>query len=279
MTYNLEMVFNGVCKNNPNFACDLIMPRLIALQESIVSLYAAPMATKGECMRWIRERADDEPFSISNDALDFMWDESKTIIEGNHKGELINPSSIESDIIDFYNNGYNAGMKITGWPKFSEHYRIAKREMTVVTGIPGHGKSEFVDAILIKLALLNDWKFAIFSPENFPYAVHIEKFLSKVNGKPFHKGPNERMDENTVKTGLKWIDEHFTFIAPHEEELTLEAILYLVKKAIDEKHIDGFIIDPLFNTKIRRRHRYRVSPPFVDMSLFVPLFSFLNCFF
>ena len=39
-------------------------------------------------------------------------------------------------------------------------------ELTIVTGVPNSGKSEWIDALLINLALREQWTFAMCSMEN-----------------------------------------------------------------------------------------------------------------
>ena len=76
-----------------------------------------------------------------------------------------------------------------------KHYTVAPGQWTLVTGIPGHGKSEWLDALIVNLAEAGDWHFAIYSPENFPQAQHAAKLIEKHLRKPFGRGPNERMSE------------------------------------------------------------------------------------
>lgn len=43
---------------------------------------------------------------------------------------------------------------------------------------------------------------------------------------------------------MGWVDEHFTMIQPHEDNICLDAILSLAKRAIDKRKIDLLLIDP-----------------------------------
>jgi len=61
-------------------------------------------------------------------------------------------------------------------------------EMSVVTGIPNSGKSEFADAVTVNLAHQYGWRFAVCSFEN-PPAEHIAKLAEKHLGLPFWDGP------------------------------------------------------------------------------------------
>jgi twinkle protein len=151
---------------------------------------------------------------------------------------------MKDQVIDFYHNGFEQGHTFSMWPEFSKHFRAARREFTVITGIPGHGKSEFCDAMALKLAEAHDWNFAVFSPENYPYAVHIEKLASKLNGLPFHNGPSMRMDETAVLSALEWINKRFVFVQPDEDNISLEGILSLTLRAKTKRRIDCLILDP-----------------------------------
>jgi twinkle protein len=175
---------------------------------------------------------------------DQLYDEARIYVNGRERGKLVEPASMKDQVIDFYHNGFEQGHTFSMWPEFSKHFRAARREFTVITGIPGHGKSEFCDAMALKLAEAHDWNFAVFSPENYPYAVHIEKLASKLNGLPFHNGPSMRMDETAVLSALEWINKRFVFVQPDEDNISLEGILSLTLRAKTKRRIDCLILDP-----------------------------------
>lgn len=54
----------------------------------------------------------------------------------------------------------------TGWHSLDRIYRVVPGELSVVTGVPNSGKSEWIDALLCNLALSNGWTFALCSMEN-----------------------------------------------------------------------------------------------------------------
>ena len=106
----------------------------------------------------------------------------------------------------------------TGWTAVDKHYTVVPGQMTIITGWPGSGKSEWLDALLLNLAR-RAWRFAIFSPENHPVELHVSKFLEKFHGKPFGHGPTERMTRDELTEGLAEIDEWFSFIVPSIEAM------------------------------------------------------------
>jgi hypothetical protein len=53
----------------------------------------------------------------------------------------------------------------SGWAALDQYYRVVPGELTVVTGVPSSGKSEWLDALLVNLSQQNSWAFALCSFE------------------------------------------------------------------------------------------------------------------
>ncbi len=130
----------------------------------------------------------------------------------------------------------------TGWDHVDQHYTVLPGEWTLVTGVPGHGKSEWLDALTINLARLHGWRFAVFSAENMPVSEHIEKLAEKYIGKPFDNGPNERMNSSEVDMALSWLADHYTILLP--ESPTPESLLSRCKQLVTQRGITGIVLDP-----------------------------------
>jgi twinkle protein len=152
-----------------------------------------------------------------------------------------------SDIIPQIDALYNrpfAGGKPTGWTNLDHHYTVKTGEWTLVTGIPGHGKSEWVDALMIKLVDSAGWSFAIFSPENQPLELHFAKLAEKWAEKPWFAPNDERLSRGELALAKHTFQNHFTFVLPPEDKLTVDGILELCKHVILKKGIKGVVIDP-----------------------------------
>lgn len=162
-----------------------------------------------------------------NDAKEFP-------IEG-----VFNASDIEDEILNFYNNGLPKGSGI-GMAEFDMYLRFQEGYLTTITGIPGHGKSEFLDFILCKLNISHDWKTALYSPENHPLELHFSKFAEKITGKPF-EGIN-RMSPADLRQMIDYHAKNFFFINP-KENFTLDNILDSVRSLVRKKGIKAFVID------------------------------------
>jgi len=143
---------------------------------------------------------------------------------------------------DLYLKGTGKGFS-TGFKSIDDIYTVAPAQLTVVTGYPSSGKSNWVDQITVNLAKNDDWKFAICSFENQP-EIHITRLMEIYTRKRFFDGKN-RMSEQEKEEAFKWVNEHFLFIDTNgDEPSTLESILTRTKVAIKRMGVRGLVIDP-----------------------------------
>src|SRR5690606_19344827 len=84
---------------------------------------------------------------------------------------------------EWFENGYPEGVK-AGVPGFDELLRFSPGQMTMVTGIPGHGKDEFLNWLLANLARKEGWKIGLFDFEETPPET-TSKLAEKIAGKSF----------------------------------------------------------------------------------------------
>lgn len=166
-----------------------------------------------------------------------------------------------SDLIDelknYYENGLPPGDR-TGWATVDPHYTVMPGQFTIVTGIPSHGKSEWLDALMVNLS--DKWQFCVFSPENFPHEIHISKLLEKYHKKPFQKGIAERIQRSELPDGIWHMDEHFGFFKP-SPDLQVPDIPTILNEAgawfetRGRNYKRGLVIDPWNELEHRRPDR------------------------
>lgn len=144
-----------------------------------------------------------------------------------------------------YEFGLQPGVS-TGWPSLDLNYTVKPGQWTVVTGIPGHGKSTFMDAMMVNLAKLHGWTFGIFSPENQPIERHYANLMEKAAGLPFNEGPTPRISVETKNELKGFLNDHFKIILPDEEDgnWTLDSVLNLARTLVYRHGIRGLVIDP-----------------------------------
>lgn len=154
--------------------------------------------------------------------------------------------SFIKEVYDFHAGTLDNGAS-PGWKRFGYHYRVVRGMMTIVTGIPASGKSEFLDAMFVNLATEGGWKFAYYSPENFPLYLHAVKLAEKYMGQAFKDPllPDRAMTKGQVKEAMERIEDHFTWLYPEEEEaITVDTILAKALTIHKMTGIDGLLIDP-----------------------------------
>lgn len=156
---------------------------------------------------------------------------------------LYDAASQADKVRSLYVSGYRQGVQCY-WPEVSELYRPRTGEFTVVTGIPGHGKSSFVDAFVMDLSVRHNWKVAVFSPENWPVEAHIAKLAEIYTGWPFERGYTQRMEEGHLEEVLEWIERRFWWIDPGQDDVTLDAVLEKARVAVRRHGVNAVVIDP-----------------------------------
>lgn len=149
-------------------------------------------------------------------------------------------SDIDAEIEDYYINGLPEGHGI-GIPSVDSLVKFHLGYITIITAIPNHGKSEWIDFIACRLNVLHGWKFAFYSPENHPLQLHFSKLAEKLIGKSFTG--QYKMNETEKNIAKKYVQDNFFFIAP-EEDNSLDNILMNVKQLIKRKGISAYVLDP-----------------------------------
>ncbi len=147
-------------------------------------------------------------------------------------------------LINYFNEDMARGIS-SGWENVDQFYTVPPGRITVVTGVPNSGKSEFIDALMWNLAKQNDWRFAIFSPENGKEA-HVAKLVEKVIEKSSNPKAHNRMSEQEFSAGVLTISQYFYFIVAEDMDTlpTLDWILDKARAAVFRYGIKGLVIDP-----------------------------------
>ena len=144
---------------------------------------------------------------------------------------------------DIYSNGLGGGVS-TGIKSLDDLFTIAPGQLSVVTGLPSSGKSEFVDQLMINLAQNESWKFAVASFENPPH-FHISKLAEKITGKSFHPGSANRMNKKEMEDAYGFINEHFVFLDGKDGVVSsVDSIINRCKASILRMGVRGLVIDP-----------------------------------
>ena len=148
-------------------------------------------------------------------------------------------SDFETSLDAIFEYGLQKGV-VVGHENFDKLCSFETKRLCIVTGIPGSGKSEFIDEIAERLNMRYGWRWAYFSPENAPLAYHASKLIEKFTGKHFSQKTLSLPEYRQVKQHL---EEDFFFIAP-ASDYKVDSILERAKFLVRRKGIKGLVIDP-----------------------------------
>jgi len=186
----------------------------------------------------------------------------------------------ETILQDYHDRrGFSQGVS-TGWPYLDQFYKVVPGELTILTGVPNSGKSEWLDALCMNLAKQHGWAFAMASFEKSPKG-HARNLLEKYAEKPFMKDqvdldadgrevPQEQMSEEELRAGMEFLDSHFLLIRHAVEDKvpiverspdagpglvesaqglqeaspTIDWVLSKADAAVKRYNIRGLVIDP-----------------------------------
>lgn len=170
--------------------------------------------------------------------------ETQEILEG-----ILDPLECADEIEQLYLHGPQPGLSV-GLSALNGLYSVKKGQWTVVTGVPGSGKSTVVDTIMVNLTEQYGWKHLICSPENQPISRHIASLAGIHARQTFHR---DWMSEETYFSSLKFVQDHFRFIRPPEIHFTPGYVLDLAGLVEEQGfEFDGMTIDPWNEMEHRR---------------------------
>ena len=148
-------------------------------------------------------------------------------------------SDFSTHLGSLYVSGLRGG-ESTGWGNVDRIMTIQPGLLYVVTGIPGSGKSTFIDAMLTNM---RDTKHIYASFEN-PIPLHMAKLCALHHKKAFGNSYNNRMSAGEMLTAMEAINDRFFFLS-NDEVPSLKSILDRAKAAIQRYGAKTLTIDPV----------------------------------
>lgn len=130
---------------------------------------------------------------------------------------------------------------LTGWETVDTLMSLFTPCLTVVTGVPSHGKSSWLTHLLVNASEMHGWKHAIYSPE-MPVVPHLRDKMRRIIGRK----ALDRMSKKEIADVDAFINEHFFFIEHQadEDDLTVEWLLQRAEEAVVRFGVRTLTIDP-----------------------------------
>ncbi|CAL9169005.1 unnamed protein product [Musa hybrid cultivar] len=231
---------------------------------------------KERCWRvtWPKKNAN-ELCKDANEVLMYIGpDELRKVIENAELFPIMGLSHFSNffnEVDSYYHrsHGFELGVS-TGWRALDELYNVVPGELTVITGVPNSGKSEWIDALLCNINKAHKWKFLLCSMEN-KVRDHARKLLEKHINKPFinsrYAESTERMSVRELEEGKKWLDDTFYLIRCEDDSFpSIDWVLELAKSAVVRYGIRGLVIDP-YNELDHQRSSNQTETEYVSHML------------
>ena len=152
---------------------------------------------------------------------------------------IFTANDVKDELLALFEKGLQQGATLD-MGELDDLLSVEVGRLMIVTGIPGDGKSEFLDEMAVHLSLRYDWRCAWFSPENFPVTLHHPKLIEKLIGKRFMKGVMKPME---FESAVGYLSHNFFDILP-EEGYRVDTILEKAETLVRRKGIRVFILDP-----------------------------------
>lgn len=156
---------------------------------------------------------------------------------------VASPESRYDYLDDLYEYGFPPGAT-TRIRTIDEHIKFYPSHLTVITGIPSSGKSVLMDNIMVRLAQYENWRFGVFTPENFPFEVHMQRLASIIVEKPFLPDYNGRMDRHDYDVAKAFIADRFHYIYQEDHVFSPDEIIECARYLVRAKGIHALVIDP-----------------------------------
>lgn len=127
-----------------------------------------------------------------------------------------------------------------GMHKLDDHFRVRPMDFTVVTGIPGQGKTSLLTDIACRMVTQHGWTVAFASFEQQPQIDHRRNLRTYFNRKKVIYQTEEEREAADA-----WIDQNFSFIVPNDEdEVTLSWTLERAAASVVQHGSKMIIVDP-----------------------------------
>ncbi|MDD3507926.1 MAG: BT4734/BF3469 family protein [Parabacteroides sp.] len=149
---------------------------------------------------------------------------------------IYSAAEIMSAALDIRENGLPTG-HTTGINNIDNLFRFDLAKLAIITGIPTHGKSEFVDFICMQMNKLHGFKTLYFSPEN-DLKNHLIKLLCKASNKKFTNLSDDELVNYTT-----YISNNFFFIDSDKVD-NLDDVLKEAALQIQANSIKLLVLDP-----------------------------------
>lgn len=147
------------------------------------------------------------------------------------------------EMLNSFKNGKHRG-STTYFKTLDERWTWRAPSVSLFTGYNNEGKTNLFIQLAVLKAYFDNWKFAIFSPENYPIGDFFDDVVHCFVGigcDPYYA--NNLMSEQQYLEACNFVNEHFFIINP-EDDFTLDTIIEKTRYLVKRKGINWLLLDP-----------------------------------
>jgi twinkle protein len=121
-------------------------------------------------------------------------------------------------------------------------------EFNLWTGYNNEGKSQFLIFLCVLKAINEGWKFAFFSPENYPPDEFFDDIIHTITGKSTDRAyKNFDLTEQEYLAAFDLVKDNFFFVYPEKDgipDFRIEQIESVFEFLVWERGVSAVIVDP-----------------------------------
>ena len=192
-------------------------------------------------IEWKGKDANDD--LLSGNILESIKNEKTFPVTGTY-----NAFDLSTQINELYQNGVpkTIAPQKTCFGKLGDIFSTLSGQMTVVTGIPSHGKSNFLEWYVLNLIDEFELKASFFSPEHSPMEMHMANFIQKAVGKPFYADIDNvaKCTPDDIQRFIEWSKERLYLTGGGSGEVVdWDWLLEKFKEQLFNFGINIFVVD------------------------------------
>ena len=144
------------------------------------------------------------------------------------------------EAFSFFVDGY-PDTYTTGLASLDDYFKFHLSDVTIVTGTPGAGKSNFVDYLCVQAAKMHNFSTAFYSGEKAP-KIHLTNLVYKyIQNSRFNLDVTSDADKNRFFNGLTFLHDHIFYL--NEQENKADDILSKAKYLVKRHNIRILVVD------------------------------------
>lgn len=149
-----------------------------------------------------------------------------------------------------------------GLGDLGRHCRLRTGDLMVVTGIPAHGKTLFLNNLLAAMHRQHGWRSCFCSPEQHPWLDH-RRALVRLHG----QRPHDLLSEAQIAAAEAWIRDAFCWmVAGLEDTPDVDWFLEMAATAAVRFGANAIVLDP-WNELVHRRPPHELGDEYVNEAL------------